>query len=582
MMNATVAFFMLSSSGLCGEETSAVDPRNIRHGVVIPDEGYCDQPYVVITKDGNWLCTMTTGKGHEGQGGQHIVATISKDRGKTWSPMIDIEPADGPEASWAMPLVTPSGRVYVFYTYNGDRVDTLDDRRGIRADMLGWYVYKYSDDHGRTWSEKRWRLPVRMTEYDCTNDFGGKVQMFWGIGKPMVSAGRVYLGFSKIEEYLVSRTEGWFFRSENLLTETDPDKHEWVMLPKGDVGLRAPDGPIAEEQNLVAFSDGTLYAVYRTVAGFMCHAYSNDGGLTWSGPSYATYAPRGRKIKNPRACPRLWKTTSGNFLLWHHHHGGKDFKDRNPAWLSGGVEVEGRMHWSQPEIVLYDPDHAVRISYPDLVEEEGRYWITETQKSVARVHEIEASLIEGLWRQGKERRRVRAGLAISATVPFENTLEMPALAPLDEGGGFSLETTFHLQREGEGLMLQSRGGRGKGLVLVITPENQLRFEMSDGETRFQWETDPGVLRVGETHHVTLTVDGGPKIMTFIVDGVMCDGGEHRQYGWGRFPEALGSINSGQPMRVGQRARARMKDLHIYTRPLRTSEAVANYHAGHAR
>ena len=28
------------------------DPRNIDSGYVIPDEGYCDQPYVVITKDG--------------------------------------------------------------------------------------------------------------------------------------------------------------------------------------------------------------------------------------------------------------------------------------------------------------------------------------------------------------------------------------------------------------------------------------------------------------------------------------------------------------------------------------------------
>jgi hypothetical protein len=36
------------------------------------------------------------------------------------------------------------------------------------------------------------------------------------------------------------------------------------------------------------------------------------------------------------------------------------------------VEIDGKMHWSQPEIVLYDPDPAVRISYPDLIEEEGR------------------------------------------------------------------------------------------------------------------------------------------------------------------------------------------------------------------
>ncbi|HHW00443.1 MAG TPA: hypothetical protein GXX36_12920 [Clostridiaceae bacterium] len=39
------------------------DWRNIANGYEIPREGYCDQPYVVITDDGNWLCVLTTGKG---------------------------------------------------------------------------------------------------------------------------------------------------------------------------------------------------------------------------------------------------------------------------------------------------------------------------------------------------------------------------------------------------------------------------------------------------------------------------------------------------------------------------------------
>lgn len=86
---------MLVVETLAAEE---YDLRNIRHGHVIPDEGYCDQPYVVITHDGSWLCVITTGNGHEGQGGQHVVSTISRDQGKTWSPLVDIElrhlPAD--------------------------------------------------------------------------------------------------------------------------------------------------------------------------------------------------------------------------------------------------------------------------------------------------------------------------------------------------------------------------------------------------------------------------------------------------------------------------------------------------------
>src|SRR5262249_27159037 len=34
---------------------TAADPRDIRTGHPIPDEGYCDQPYVVVTDDGHWL-----------------------------------------------------------------------------------------------------------------------------------------------------------------------------------------------------------------------------------------------------------------------------------------------------------------------------------------------------------------------------------------------------------------------------------------------------------------------------------------------------------------------------------------------
>ena len=94
------------------------DARNIQKGWPIPDEGYCDQPYVVITDDGQWLCVMTTGRGVEGQAGQHIVSTRSADRGRTWSEHVAIEPDNGPEASWVMPLKVPGGRVYVFYTYN--------------------------------------------------------------------------------------------------------------------------------------------------------------------------------------------------------------------------------------------------------------------------------------------------------------------------------------------------------------------------------------------------------------------------------------------------------------------------------
>lgn len=80
---------------LAGVSAGADDVRRFESGRLIPGEGYCDQPYVVITRDGNWLCTLTTGKGREGDRGQHAVATISANRGATWSDLIAIEASDG-------------------------------------------------------------------------------------------------------------------------------------------------------------------------------------------------------------------------------------------------------------------------------------------------------------------------------------------------------------------------------------------------------------------------------------------------------------------------------------------------------
>ena len=97
---------------------STVDSRHITTGSEIPTEHYSDQPYIAKTDDGVWLCTLTTGAGHEGQSGQHVVTLRSTDQGKTWSAPVAVEPADGPEASYAVLLKTPGGRVFCFYNHN--------------------------------------------------------------------------------------------------------------------------------------------------------------------------------------------------------------------------------------------------------------------------------------------------------------------------------------------------------------------------------------------------------------------------------------------------------------------------------
>jgi hypothetical protein len=74
------------------------------------------------------------------------------------------------------------------------------------------------------------------------------------------------------------------------------------------------------------------------------------------------------------------------------------------------------------------------------------------------------------------------------------------------------------------------------------------------------------------------VDGGPKIITFVVDGVLCDGGDQRQFGWGRFSPNYRGPNGAATLKICKPTRS----LRLYNRALRTSEAVGNFRAGSPR
>jgi len=406
----TLAVFGLPSMARGDELSQAIQQQppavEIETGWEIPSEGYCDQPYVIKLKDGSWLCVMTTGKGHEGQQGQHIVSCRSSDKGRTWSPLLDVEPADGPEASWAMPYLTQHGRVYVFYTYNAANMRQVIGGGG-RVDTLGEYALKFSDDGGLSWTKQRWTIPVRETAIDRANPYQGKVRFFWGVGKPICHKGRMYLGFSKIGKFgrgFLEVTESWFLRCDNIETERNSQGLQWETLPEGEHGLKSPEGAIAEEVNLTSLSDGSLFCTYRTVAGHPCHAYSRDDGKTWSGPAFMTYGPGAELVEHPRAANFVRRIEegpyAGRYIYWFHNHGGKGYQGRNPVYLLGGIERDGPkgkvIHWGKPVAVLYSKNSQVRISYPDFIWDDGLY-VTETQKTTARVHKIPNALWQSLW-----------------------------------------------------------------------------------------------------------------------------------------------------------------------------------------
>ena len=587
------------------------DPRHIASGCEIPSEGYCDQPFVVRTDDGAWLCIMTTGNGREGEHGQHVITTRSTDQGRTWSDPVDVEPADAPEASYAVLLKIPGGRIYCFYNHNTDdrRWVIADnppytDGKCVRVDSQGYYVFKYSDDHGRTWSADRYPISVREMAIDRENVYGGEVRFFWNVGKPFVLDGAAYVSLHKvggIGHGFFTRSEGVLLMSDNMVTERDPVRIRWETLPDGDAGLRTPPGggPVAEEQSYTLLSDDSIYCVYRSIDGHPVYAYSRDAGHTWTTPAYKRF-DNGRLMGHPRAANFAWKCANGKYLYWFHNNGGDWYDDRNPVWLCGGIEgdsPDGKIiRWSQPEIVLYDDDPYVRMSYPDLIEEDGAYYLAETQKDVARIHEIPPHILDALWGQFENDAVATQGLMLC--LPEKGT-SMPVAYPMpdlpiflerdnargdfgaaDFRQGFSLDlwVRFDALENGQ-VILDTRSEAGQGLCLETTSRGTVEVILNDGRTENRWDCDPDMLIAGRLHHIVVIVDGGSKIISFVVDGVLCDGGSSRQFGWGRFSPNLRYANGSETLRIGPHLHGEVRSLRIYDRYLLTSEAIGNYRSG---
>ena len=597
------------------------DPRRICHGLEIPTESYSDQPYIIRTDDGAWLCCVTTGPGREGGEGQHVTTLRSADRGQTWSVPVPVEPGDKRENSYAVMLKAPSGRIYIFYNHNTDNVREIlshDRAQAIRrVDSLGHFVFKYSDDHGQSWSPERHDIPFRLFRCDRENVYGGKLCFFWNVGRPFILNGKAYVSLHKVGRMgrgFFAQSEGALLASDNLLTETDPLKIRWETLPEGEVGLRTPPGggPIAEEQSYCVLSDGSIYCVYRSIDGHPVESYSRDRGSTWSLPRYKCYAD-GRRMKHPRAANFAWRCQNGKYLYWFHNQGGRVMREapgnadggcydgRNPAWLSAGIEIRApsglEIAWSEPEIALYDDDPYVRMSYPDFLEDGGKYYLTETQKDLARVHEIPAAFLEAMWSALAETLGHQAGPAAAGedqcllTLPADSGAAIPAIAPLaalpwfrvrgsaldhhgkDTGAGVALELCLTLPDLAPGReLLDNRDAAGRGFCLRTAAGGALEIVLNDGQTENRWASDP-VLLAGCRQHVVVNIDGGPRIISFIVNGRFCDGGEGRQFGWGRFSPHLCHINGGGELRIGPC----VAQVHIYGRALRTSEAVELCH-----
>ncbi|WP_419642811.1 sialidase family protein [Victivallis vadensis] len=573
------------------------DWRLLDNGSRIPAENYADQPYVVRTGDGAWLCCVTTGSGNEGAQGQHVCTCRSTDLGRSWSEPIFVEEPGDVENSYAVMLKAPSGRVFIFYNRNTDNVREVEkhDRSGTftRVDCLGSFVFKYSDDCGRSWSRERYEIPFRLFDCDRNNVYGGRIRFFWNVGRAFAFDGAAWVSLIRVGEMgegFYQRSEGSLLKSPDLFDVENPGEAHWITLPDGGTGLRTPPGggPIAEEQCFVPLDDGSLYVTCRTIDGYPVEAYSRDGGRSWPELRYMRRAS-GRAVKHPRAANFVWKCSEGRYLYWFHNHGGPfirrrpqaAYEDRNPSWLLAGIEMdspEGRViRWGEPELLLYHDDPMVRFSYPDLIEQQGRYFVTETEKNLARVHEIPADFLETMWARVRgESVTPDAGILFEA--PGGSRCGAPPELPEfyrrdytqpNHGGMLTSDgCAFEVELAGTvpGSLLEGRDDDGRGIALELDPELRIILTLDNGNEECRMRSER-ISELASGDILTVNVDGGPGIVSFVRNGVFLDGGEELQFGWRRFNPRLIRRFSPAPWQVGQQVR----QLRVFDRALMTAE-----------
>ncbi len=582
-------------------QNPAFDWRLLENSTVIPvsSGGYADQPYFLRANDGSLVLICTTCSRTEGEAGQHVACVRSEDNGKSWSAPVALEPASGVEASYAVLLKTPGGRIYAFYNHNTDNVKKVPGDKAAypdgwcrRVDSLGYFVFKYSDDHGKTWSQKRHPIAVREFEIDRENSVNGAIRYFWNVGKPFINQNKGYISLHKVGGFGVdffTRSEGALLCSDNILTEADPEKIRFETLPDGDIGLRAPPdgGPIAEEQSFAVLSDGTFFCVYRTVSGSSVCSYSRDHGHTWTAPDYMLY-PDGRRIKNSRSATFIWTLSGNRYFYWFNNHSGKSYADRNPIWCLAAHEVDApegkKLEFSQPEILLYNDNLTRRMSYPDMLElESGDLLLSETEKEIARMHTVPAGFtrkIFGQWSapvlpapEDLTAEWIGTGPAVLTPGPlmifFDREGGWEMITGKDCRSGCSIE--LHIRAGAKpGFLADNRKPNGRGFAIELTSAKTIRILLNDGRSESCWSSS---MEIGTSPaRIVVTLDGGPKTISMILNGKFDDGGELRQFGFGLFHPFFQSLN-GAELRVGSEA----SQFRIYNRALLTAEAVALCH-----
>lgn len=565
------------------------DPRFINNGTEIPTAGgYADQPSIVVLSDGTFVCATTTGTGEEGAAGEYVSVMRSTDGGKTWSDGTPVEDLEW-ESAYAVLVADRFDRIYCLYNYNLDHYKK-GEFESHRFDMGGTYCLKYSDDKGLSWSE-RIIVDVGVTDLDTRYPFypkagGGKQYRFmWNVARPFIDGDDLYIMVGK--PFLGVRGQYNFETSRGVLLVARgivKDPHTpFITLPEGAKELLPrPGDRITEEHCCVKLSDGTLFCTSRTEKGYPLVFVSHDDGKSFT-DGFIPKHVGGLPVKQPRAANFLWKLKSGKYLYWFHNVGNMGYDFRNPAWCAPAFEIDTEcgkeLIYGQPEILFYHTGDRLSISYPDLVEYEGKLLITETQKFIARIHTVGERLQNALLNQDTVCARLE-GIPMAELkekgIPKQiysnkNHADREEWKEIVENGGITwiFEGTF---KPGDSVI--SAYGRQRGGFKVNVNSDGTLYCFASGEAaNFTLESSINVCD-GKKHHIAWITDTAACISYLVIDGIFDNGGNVSECGWCHVPRQLSFISPVNSVSFSES----IDDVRLIPSSILTADAIGDWRA----
>jgi hypothetical protein len=377
-----------------------------------------------------------------------VVAAVSRDAGRTWSPPWTVTASTREyRRAYGCPFVVPgSGRLF-FFLHEGRQHGNGLERNAVEVDA-GWFAYHWSDDGGVTWSAPQ-RIPVFPRDISV---FADRIHAHLNHAPQPMPDGRVILPFTQGMRNGATRrawqlcwAEASLLWCENLLTERDPARLRFSLLPPGTHGLRVDvrqhaDNPAvqrlaaayggratelaanAQEPTVVPLAGDRWLCVVRTYLGSPGYAVSADRGQTWTPVERLRYAPDGPFIDHPHTMCPIARLPDGRLLLLftnndgtrngaaHVWDGGN--RTRNPQWFVVGREIPGETRnaglvFGEPRILAEADDtespdgfrasFCTGISMPQYFHVGGRHFVQYgLKKEHILLDEIPAAVIDAM------------------------------------------------------------------------------------------------------------------------------------------------------------------------------------------